>query len=269
MGTTTVIATFYKFVALPDFAALREVFHEGCVRLHIRGTLLLAAEGINGTLAGAPEDLTAALHMLRSDPRLADLEHKESYAPGIPFRRLKVRCRREIVSLGRPEADPTRQVGVYVEPRAWNELIQDPDLLLIDTRNDYEYAVGSFAGAIDPGTGSFREFPDYVNRALGDARGRKIATFCTGGIRCEKATAFLLAQGFEQVYHLKGGILKYLEEIPPQESLWRGECFVFDERVSLEQGLRPGRTSLCPHCGWAVREQRACTHCRSQFGTPA
>lgn len=249
MEDAAVIAAFYKFIALHDLEALRKTYHEGFTRLQIRGTLLLAAEGINGTLAGTRENVAAALKMLRDDSRLAELEHRESSARCVPFRRLKVRCKREIVGLGRSEADPTRQIGVYVEPKAWNDLIRDPDTLVIDTRNDYEYALGSFVGAVDPGTGSFRGFPDFVNRELGGARGRKIATFCTGGIRCEKATAFLLAQGFEQVYHLKGGILKYLEEIPPDDSLWRGECFVFDERVSLGPGLRPGRAGLCTGCG--------------------
>ncbi|HEY9199538.1 MAG TPA: rhodanese-related sulfurtransferase [Gammaproteobacteria bacterium] len=256
------VAAFYKFVALADPQELRERLHSAGRRLHIKGTVLLAAEGINGTIAGDGEAVAGFLRLLRDDPRLADLEHKESFAHAAPFARLKVRIKREIVTLGRPEADPNRQVGVYVEPRDWNRLIEDPDVLLLDTRNAYEYALGSFAGAADPGTRQFREFPNYVARALGSDRDRPIATFCTGGIRCEKATAFLLAQGFTRVYHLKGGILKYLEEIAPEESLWRGECFVFDERVAVGHGLRPGIARLCADCGWAISGDGPCPQCQ-------
>lgn len=273
-NTHIIVAALYKFVQLPDCAALRDTLQTYCDRLQIKGTLLLAPEGINGTVAGSRASIDALLQQLRSDPRLADLEPKESTAQQMPFGRMKVRIKREIVTLGRPEADPSRQVGTYVEPSDWNRLIQDPDVLVIDTRNDYEFAIGSFAGAIDPGTRSFREFPDFVNNQLGDARARKIATFCTGGIRCEKATAFLLEQGFETVYHLKGGILKYLEQITPEDSLWQGDCFVFDERVSVGHGLQQGNAVLCPTCGWAVSaDDRAsaeylageyCPHCFAQ-----
>ena len=257
------VAAFYKFVTLDDCPLLRERLHAEATRLKIKGTVLLAAEGINGTLAGSAGSIAEFLQLLRRDPRLRDLEHKEAFANSAPFARLKVRIKREIVTLGRPEADPNRQVGAYVEPRDWNRLIQDPDVLLLDTRNAYEYAIGSFAGAVDPGTRQFREFPDFVARTLGADRDRPIATFCTGGIRCEKATAFLLAQGFTRVYHLKGGILKYLEEIAPGESLWRGECFVFDERVAVGHGLRPGAARLCPQCGWAIGDDADCPQCRS------
>lgn len=268
-----IVAALYKFAALPDCRNLLAQLQTLCDQQQLKGTLLLAPEGINGTLAGSRRGIDTLLRSLRSDPRLANLEHKESPAQRQPFGRMKVRVKREIVSLGRPEANPARQVGTYVDPADWNRLIQDPEVLVLDTRNDYEYALGSFTGAIDPGTHSFREFPDYVQHQLGNARQRKIATFCTGGIRCEKATAFLLEQGFEQVYHLKGGILKYLEQIPPDTSLWRGECFVFDERVSVGHGLHPGTATLCRACGWAVstaaadtpnyRAGESCPHCQA------
>lgn len=259
-----IVAALYKFVQLQDCATLRDSLQARCEQLQIKGTLLLAPEGINGTVAGSRASIDTLLQHLRSDSRLADLEHKESPTEHMPFGRMKVRIKREIVTLGHPEADPSRQVGVYVEPADWNRLIRDPDVLVIDTRNEYEYAIGSFAGAIDPGTSSFREFPNFVNNHLADARSRKIATFCTGGIRCEKATAFLLEQGFDEVYHLKGGILKYLEQIPQKDSLWQGDCFVFDERVSVGHGLQPGDAVLCPRCGWAVSAaQRSSPHYRA------
>ena len=266
-----IVAALYKFVQLQDCATLRDSLQARCKQLQIKGTLLIAPEGINGTVAGSRASINALLQHLHSDSRLADLEHKESSTEHMPFGRMKVRIKREIVTLGHPEADPSRLVGVYVEPADWNRLIQDPDVLVIDTRNEYEFAIGSFAGAIDPGTSSFREFPSFVNNYLADARSRKIATFCTGGIRCEKATAFLLEQGFDEVYHLKGGILKYLEQIPQEDSLWQGDCFVFDERVSVGHGLQPGDAVLCPSCGWAVsaelrsspqyRAGEYCPHC--------
>lgn len=255
------VAAFYKFVALDDCPALRERLHTVAMRSGIKGTVLLAREGINGTVAGSRHAIDEFLRVLRSDSRLTDLEHKESLARSAPFARLKVRIKREIVTLGRPGIDPNQQVGVYVDPQDWNRLIADPDVLVLDTRNVYEYSIGSFAGAVDPGTRSFREFPAYVERALGNDRNRPIATFCTGGIRCEKATAYLLAQGFTQVYHLKGGILKYLEQIAPADSLWRGECFVFDERVAVGHGLQVGGARLCRDCGWAVHGDAFCPNC--------
>lgn len=261
--THCAVAAFYKFVALNELAVLQQHLHTAAARLHVKGTVLLASEGINGTVAGASEAVDALLSLLRTDPRLSDLQSKRSYAYAPPFARLKVRIKREIVSLGQAGVDPTRRVGNYVEAREWNRLVEDPDVILLDTRNAYEYAVGSFAGAIDPGTRSFREFPAFVERVLGDKRDRPIATFCTGGIRCEKATSFLLAQGFKQVYHLKGGILKYLEEVAPEASLWRGECFVFDQRVAVGDGLRPGCASWCRRCGWTVAQHARCPRCDS------
>lgn len=261
------IAAFYKFIALNELPAMRERLHAAAEELHITGTVLLAAEGINATIAGSDAAVAEFLQGLRSDARLADLEPKISYAHTAPFARLKVRVKHEIVSLGQPGIDPTRQVGEYVDPRDWNRLVQDSDVVLLDTRNAYEYAVGSFAGAVDPETRSFREFPAFVDRGLGSDRDRPIATFCTGGIRCEKATAFLLAQGFTRVYHLKGGILKYLEETAAEDSLWQGECFVFDERVAVGHGLRPGSARLCRKCGWALQHGATCPHCRPSTET--
>jgi len=274
-----VIAALYKFVTLDDCVAVREQLQTACMQLQLKGTLLLAYEGINGTVAGSRASIDALLALLRADPRLADLEHKESLADTPPFERMKVRVKPEIVTLGVAKADPTLQVGAYVEPADWNALIADPDVLVLDTRNDYEYAVGSFRAAVDPGIQNFQEFPEYVRQRLDHNRQRRIATFCTGGIRCEKATAFLLAEGFEQVYHLKGGILKYLEQIPHEDSLWQGECFVFDARVSIGHGLAPGNSTLCRGCGWAVSaEERAspyyhanlyCPHCHPEAITNA
>ena len=255
------IAAFYKFVALNELPAMRERLQATAESLHIKGTILLAPEGINATIAGSDAAVVEFLHLLYNDPRLVDVEHKISYAHTAPFARLKVRVKREIVSLGQPGSDPTRQVGEYVDPRDWNRLIRDPEVLLIDTRNAYEYAIGSFSRAIDPGTRSFREFPAFVERSMRGDRERPIATFCTGGIRCEKATAFLLSQGFTRVYHLKGGILKYLEKTAAEDSLWRGECFVFDERVAVGHGLRPGAARLCRTCGWALTQGTTCRRC--------
>jgi UPF0176 protein len=194
------------------------------------------------------------LSFLRSDPRLADLEHKESFAAVQPFDRIKVRLKAEIVTIGVPEADPNAQVGTYIDPHDWNAVISDPDVTVIDTRNEYEVSIGSFQGADNPHTRSFRQFPDYVRTHLDPAKQKKVALFCTGGIRCEKASAFMLAQGFETVYHLKGGILKYLEEVPTDESLWQGECFVFDQRVAVQHGLEAGTHEMCRSCGHPISE---------------
>jgi UPF0176 protein len=236
------VAAFYQFVALPDFRELREPLRAFCAGLGLKGSVLLAAEGINGTLAGSEDGIAASLAELRHGAlfggRLDKLELKFSQAEAMPFGRMKVRLKKEIVTLGDKAADPTRQVGIYVEPSEWNELIASPETLVIDTRNAFEVAMGTFEGALDPRIASFGQFRDFVAQQLDPARHRKIAMFCTGGIRCEKASALLLAQGFSEVYHLKGGILKYLEEVPQAESRWRGECFVFDERVALGHGLR-------------------------------
>jgi UPF0176 protein len=272
---TLVVATLYKFVRLPDFAEKQQPLLSCCQSHGIKGTLLLAEEGINGTIAGSQAAIDAILSFLRADHRFADLEHKESLADVQPFDRLKVRLKSEIVTLGVPEADPNVQVGTYVAPKDWNALIADPEVTVIDTRNDYEVSIGSFQGAENPQTRSFRQFPDYVRTQLDPAQHKKVALFCTGGIRCEKASAFMLAQGFEEVYHLKGGILKYLEEVPTDESLWEGECFVFDQRVAVQHGLAPGTHDLCRSCGHPISEEDkaspdyedaiACPYCVDQL----
>jgi UPF0176 protein len=238
-----VVAAFYKFTALPDYVALRAPLLQYCREQHILGTILLAEEGINATIAGSRAGVDALMARLRSDPRLADLEHKESTADGRAFQRMKVRLKKEIVTFGVPGIDPTRRVGSYVAPQAWNALITAPDVVVIDTRNRYETRVGTFHGALDPGIDSFRQFPDFVRMQLDPARTPRVALFCTGGIRCEKATAFMLEVGFREVYHLQGGILKYLEQVPREQGLWEGSCFVFDERVALDYGLGENRNA--------------------------
>ncbi len=221
----------------------------------VQGLVLLAHEGINGTVAGAPDAVRALLAWLRSDPRLADLQHKESVAQRAPFHRMKVRLKREIVTMNQPGLQPMTQAGSYVKPRDWNQLIQDPDVLLIDTRNDYEVDVGTFQGAVDPRIKNFSELPAWLDGLPELQKKPKVAMFCTGGIRCEKSTAYLRAQGFEQVYHLEGGILKYLETVPQAQSLWQGECFVFDERVAVGHGLQPGTHELCRACRDPISQQ--------------
>jgi UPF0176 protein len=232
-----VVAAFYKFTALPDCAALRAPLLQYCVENQIKGTILLAEEGINATIAGSRAGIDAVMARLRSDPRLVDLEYKESSADGRAFQRMKVRLKKEIVTLGVPGVDPTRRVGRYVAPEEWNALITAPDVVLIDTRNTYETSLGTFRGALDPRIDSFRQFPEFVRTQLDPARAPRVALFCTGGIRCEKATSFMLEAGFREVYHLQGGILKYLEQVPREQGLWEGSCFVFDERVGLGYGL--------------------------------
>jgi UPF0176 protein len=252
MTDKIVVAALYKFVALEDFQSLREPLLAVMTDNGVKGTLLLAAEGINGTVSGSRAGIDALLAWLRNDPRLADVEHKESYCAEQAFQRTKVKLKQEIVTLGVPGVDPNRAVGTYVEPQDWNALISDPEVLLIDTRNDYEVAIGTFEGAIDPGTRTFREFPEYVRQHFDPARHKKVAMFCTGGIRCEKASSFMLGEGFAEVFHLKGGILKYLEEVPQEQSLWRGDCFVFDNRVSVRHDLSEGDFERCHACGDAV-----------------
>ncbi|WGD56747.1 rhodanese-related sulfurtransferase [Bradyrhizobium sp. CB1650] len=236
------VAAFYQFAALPDYRELREPLRAFCAGLSLKGSVLLAEEGINGTIAGAPDAIDAFARELAYGTmfggRLDNLELKFSTAEAMPFGRLKVRLKKEIVTLGDEAADPTRQVGTYVDATEWNALIATPDTLLLDTRNAFEVAMGTFEGAVDPGIKSFGQFKDFAAEQLDPAKHRRIAMFCTGGIRCEKASAHLLARGFAEVYHLKGGILKYLEEVPEAHSRWRGECFVFDERVALGHGLR-------------------------------
>ena len=236
------VAAFYQFAALPDFRELREPLRAICADLKLKGSVLLAHEGINGTLAGAADAIAALVEELRRGDlfggRLDNLELKFSAAQAMPFQRLKIRLKKEIVTFGEADADPTRHVGIYVEPADWNDLIAAPDTLVIDTRNAFEVAMGTFTGAIDPGIRSFGQFKEFAAHHLDPAKHRKVAMFCTGGIRCEKASAYLLSRGFAEVYHLKGGILKYLEGVPETESRWRGECFVFDDRVALGHGLR-------------------------------
>lgn len=271
-------AALYKFVALPDFAELQAPLQACCQEHKVKGTLLLAEEGINGTIAGLPADVHAVLEFLRRDPRLANLEHKESFTAKMPFYRMKVRLKREIVTLGVPGVDPTKMAGQYVKPQDWNALISDPDVVLVDTRNDYEVTVGTFKGALNPRTKSFSELPAWVGQeqALREKDGvkPKVAMFCTGGIRCEKSTALLRSLGFDEVYHLEGGILKYLETVPQEQSLWQGECFVFDERVSVGHGLQPGSFEFCRACRHPISavDQASeffdpgvsCPHCHDQ-----
>ena len=245
---TIVVAALYKFVPLPDFEALRAPMLAAMKDNGIKGTLLLANEGINGTISGAREAMDRFLAWLRSDGRFADVEHKESLAGEDPFYRTKVKLKKEIVTIGVAGVDPSRRAGTYIEPKDWNRLIADPDVMLIDTRNAYEVALGSFSGAMDPGTETFGGFPEFVRTNLDPARHPKVAMFCTGGIRCEKASAFMRAAGFAEVYHLKGGILKYLELVPPEDSKFQGECFVFDHRVAVGSGLAPSGLTMCHGC---------------------
>ncbi len=251
---SVIVTALYHFVELDDFRRLRTPLLQVMQRHGIKGTILLAAEGINGTIAGSREGTDAVLSWLRRDPRLAGLDCKESLADEMPFYRTKVKLKKEIVTLGVDGVDPKKVVGTYVKPKDWNALISDPDVVLIDTRNDYEYQVGTFAGAINPNTRAFRQFPEYVKKNMDPKKHTKVAMFCTGGIRCEKSTALLKKMGFQEVYHLQGGILKYLEEIPEEESLWRGECFVFDNRVTVGHGLRPGRYDQCHACRLPITE---------------
>ncbi len=269
------VAALYKFVALPDFEAIKPKLEAVCVDNAVLGTLLLAQEGINGTVSGPRAGIVTLMEFLWSDSRFADLAPKYSIAPEQAFTRMKVKLKREIVTMGKDGIDPNRLVGRYVKPSDWNALIQDPDTLVIDTRNNYEYAIGTFEGAVDPATTTFREFPQWVENNLknlpAEKRPKKIAMFCTGGIRCEKSTAYMLEQGFDEVYHLEGGILKYLEEVPEEQSLWKGECFVFDQRVSVKHGLQVGQYDLCHACRMPITEEEkasakyvqgvGCPHC--------
>jgi UPF0176 protein len=259
------IATFYKFVSIDNCSELQASVRDYCEQHQILGTILLATEGINGSIAGTAEAITAALAYLRQDPRLSDLSHQEAICQGKPpFSKLKVKVKSEIVTFRSDQADPTQQVGTYVAPQDWNALISDPAVILIDTRNDYEVEVGTFAGAIDPQTSSFNELPTYVSQNLDPQKNPKVAMFCTGGIRCEKATAWMLAAGFKEVYHLEGGIINYLKQIPVTESKWQGECFVFDRRVAVTHGLEPGTHLMCYDCGFPMPQERLtadCPHC--------
>jgi UPF0176 protein len=268
------VAALYRFCRLEAFEAQQQPLAAFCCARGIKGTLLLAREGINGTVAGSEAAIAALIAHLEAMPEfseLAGLEVKYSSAAEMPFHRMKVRLKREIVTMGVEDIDPLTGAGAYVETSAWNDLIADPDTVVIDTRNDYEVALGTFRNARDPATKSFREFPEWVARHRGELEGRKVAMFCTGGIRCEKATAYVRSLGLEEVYHLKGGILKYLEEVPAEQSLWEGECFVFDERVSVTHGLGEGEAELCRACRHPLtRSERqsllyvsgiSCQHC--------
>lgn len=249
-----VVAAFYHFTTLDDYKEMREPLLKKCLDLGIKGSILLAREGINSTLSGTREAVDRLLMYLRTDPRLKALEHKESFAEKLPFYRMKVLLKKEIVTLGVEGVDPSKNVGDYVEPKDWNALIADPNVTVLDTRNAYEYAIGTFDHAVDPKTQTFREFPNFVHDHLSHDKEKPVAMFCTGGIRCEKASAYMLSRGFKKVYHLKGGILKYLEDVPKEKSLWRGDCFVFDHRTAVTHGLNHGEHDTCYGCRWPVSQ---------------
>lgn len=252
-----IVAALYKFVPLTGLHDMQATLKKTCGANGVCGTLLLAEEGINGTIAGSREGIDAVLRAIRAYPGLKDLEHKESSAQKQPFYRMKVRIKPEIVTLGVPEANPNKAVGTYVSPAEWNEIISDPETVVIDTRNDYEVKIGTFRNAVNPHTETFREFPDWVKNELDPQKHKKVAMFCTGGIRCEKASSLMKQMGFGEVYHLRGGILKYLEKTPAEESLWDGECFVFDQRVSVGHGLAQGSYALCPACRHPISREDA------------
>lgn len=265
---------FYKFVELQDYAELKAPLFACCQENDVQGTILLATEGINGAIAGLPHNIHTVLNFLREDPRFADLAAKESWSEKRPFYRMKVRLKKEIIKMGVPDIDPTQTVGEYVRPEDWNQLLADPDVVVIDVRNDYEVAIGTFKGAINPNTKSFSELPEWLQEQAELQKKPKVAMFCTGGIRCEKSTALLRHEGFEEVFHLQGGILSYLENVPEDESQWQGDCFVFDERVAVGHGLKPGRYQLCRACRTPISSEdmesehyiagQSCPHC---YGT--
>tara|TARA_B110000003_G_scaffold215933_1_gene215328 strand:+ start:2324 stop:3229 length:906 start_codon:yes stop_codon:yes gene_type:complete len=246
--TKVIVAALYHFTKFSDYKKLQDPLRKICNSEGIKGSLLIAYEGINGTISGSRSGIDAVLKHIRSMPGCSNLEHKESFACEIPFKRMKVKLKKEIVTMGQPHIDPTLNVGNYIEPSDWNNLISQDDVIVIDTRNDYEVAIGSFDGAIDPETKSFGEFPEWWEENRSKYQDKRVAMFCTGGIRCEKSTNFLLNEGVKDVYHLKGGILKYLEEVPEKNSKWNGECFVFDSRVSVKHGLEEGIYNLCYAC---------------------
>jgi len=268
-----VVAALYRFVHLPDYRELRGALFEKCRSNHIKGTLLLAEEGINGTIAGTRSNINALLDYLRLDPRFSGLECKESRVDSIPFYRMKVKIKKEIVTMGIPAVDANRRAGIRVNSVQWNKLIKDPAVLVLDARNQYEYDIGTFKNAVSSRIQNFREFPAFVKDCLDPDQHKKIAMFCTGGIRCEKATSYLLDQGFTEVYHLSGGILKYLEDMKPEESLWQGECFVFDGRVAVDHNLERGSHEMCYSCRMpltpkdrmspAYEEGVSCQHCHT------
>jgi UPF0176 protein len=268
------VAALYRFARVESPEANRDPILEICKQEQVKGTLLLAREGINGTIAGPEAGIRRVLSYLRSLPGFAELEHKESWADTEPFLRMKVKLKKEIVTMGVPEIDPSQHAGIYVQAQDWNALISDPDVLLVDTRNEYEVRVGSFDGAVNPHIDTFAQFPEWIQSAENRQGKKKIAMFCTGGIRCEKSTAYLRQQGFDEVYHLKGGILKYLEEVQPEQSKWQGDCFVFDERVTVGHGLVPGEYELCRACREPISQEEkqspyfvqgvSCPHCHGK-----
>ena len=249
------VCALYQFVRLDDFEAFRTPLRELMVELEVKGTILLALEGLNGTISGSKASIDGVVQFLQDDVRFDNLEIKFSHSETTPFKRLKVKLKKEIVTLGVEHIDPLSSVGTYIAPQDWNALISDPDVVLIDTRNNYEYEIGSFKGAINPNTETFREFPTYTKDNLEQYRGKKVAMFCTGGIRCEKSTAYLKSQGFDTVYHLQGGILKYLEEMDEEQSLWEGECFVFDDRVAVKHNLEQGQYDQCHACRYPITDE--------------
>jgi UPF0176 protein len=269
--TQIVVCAMYKFVSLDDFEDIKPPLLAFMLEHEVRGTLLLAKEGINGTVSGTRQSIDALLEYIKQDQRLANISYKESFTEEQPFLRTRVKLKKEIVTMGVEGIDPNHIVGTYVKPKDWNDLISDPEVLVVDTRNDYEYQVGTFKKALNPDTETFREFPDYVKQNLDPEKHKKIAMFCTGGIRCEKSTAYMKEQGFEEVYHLEGGILKYLEEVPEEETLWEGECFVFDERVTVNHALEKGKYDQCNACRMPVTKEEqqldsfvhgvSCLHC--------
>lgn len=270
-----VVAALYKFVNLPDYVELRDKLYQHLVLNKVKGTLLLAEEGINGTICGTRDGIDAVRQWLDADGRFEGLSYKESFADEPAFYRTKVKLKTEIVTMGVPGVNPQHIVGTYVKGEDWNRLIEDPDTILIDTRNDYEVAIGTFKNAVNPNTTSFREFPQWAAENLDKTKHKKVAMFCTGGIRCEKSTAYLKEQGFDEVYHLDGGILKYLEEMPEQNSLWQGECFVFDQRVAVKHGLEQGSYDQCYACRMPLSQAdlqsdkyikgMSCPHCHDQL----
>jgi len=255
MSNKVVIAALYHFVTLEDYERLRQPLLDLMLKHKIKGTLLLAREGINGTVAGSQASIDALFEWFKQDSRLVAVRHKVSFDEEMPFNRTRVKLKKEIVTMGVEGIDPTHVVGTYVKPEEWNALIADPDVTLVDTRNDYEVAIGTFKHAVNPHTDSFRQFPAYVKENMDPAKQKKVAMFCTGGIRCEKSTAYMKEQGFDEVYHLQGGILKYLETVPQEESMWEGECFVFDKRVSVTHALEKGRYDQCHACRLPITEE--------------
>ena len=271
MSTQYVTCALYKFVALPNYGSIRHPLLKVMTDNQVYGTLLLASEGINGTISSTRAGIDAVLNWLSQQPGLENIDTKESFDKEIPFYRTKVKLKKEIVTMGVEGIDPRQVVGTYVKPQDWNDLISDPEVLVVDTRNDYEVEIGTFKHAVDPKTTSFREFPAWANKNIDRAKTKKIAMFCTGGIRCEKSTAYMKEQGFDEVYHLEGGILKYLEEIPKEQTLWQGECFVFDNRVAVDHDLKRGSYDQCHACRMPITEQEktldtyteglSCHHC--------